>query len=109
MGGDDGDAIRRRLASSAAAVTPRCARRTAGCSSSFAILTYGGLRAGRDTEERLQQQKSPLWPAYYAGQEVITAVRLASERRRARSYHAVWPASRTTQDASTWSSSRKPD
>ena len=47
---------------------------------SFTILTYDGLRVARDAEERLQQKKSPLWPAYWVGQEVITTIRLASEK-----------------------------
>jgi len=48
---------------------------------SFAVLTYTGLRGARDVEARIQQRKSPLWPAYYLGQEVITAMRLATEKR----------------------------
>jgi len=47
---------------------------------SFAILTYEGLPVARDTEERARQKKSPLWPVYYVGQEVITALRLATEK-----------------------------
>ena len=47
---------------------------------SFAVFTYDGLRAARDTEERLRDKKSPLWPAYYIGQEIITALRLATEK-----------------------------
>lgn len=47
---------------------------------SFAVFTYEGLRAARDTEERVQRKKSPLWPAYDVGQEVITALRLATEK-----------------------------
>jgi len=46
----------------------------------LAVFTYDGLRAARDTEERLQQKKSPLWPAYYVGQEIITALRLVTEK-----------------------------
>ena len=46
----------------------------------FAIMTYEGLRVARDTEERVRQKKSPLWPVYYVGQEVITALRLATEK-----------------------------
>jgi hypothetical protein len=46
----------------------------------FAVLTYGGFRGARDREERITQQKSPLWPVYYLGQGVITALRLATER-----------------------------
>ena len=42
----------------------------------FAVLTYDGLRGARDTEERMIKRQSPLWPAYYLGQEVITALRL---------------------------------
>jgi hypothetical protein len=48
---------------------------------SFAVLTYEGFRGARDVEARIQQRKSPLWPAYYLGQEVITAMRLAPEKR----------------------------
>ena len=47
---------------------------------SFAVFTYEGLRVARDSEESVQLKKSPLWPAYYVGQEVITALRLATER-----------------------------
>ncbi|TME85934.1 MAG: hypothetical protein E6I44_14675 [Chloroflexi bacterium] len=47
---------------------------------SFAVFTYDGLRAARDTEERLRDKKSPLWPAYYIGQEIITALRLVTEK-----------------------------
>jgi len=47
---------------------------------SFAIFTYEGLRVARDTEERVRQKKSPLWPAYYVGQEIITALRLVTEK-----------------------------
>ena len=47
---------------------------------SFAVFTYDGLRAARDTEERLRDRKSPLWPAYYIGQEIITALRLVTEK-----------------------------
>jgi hypothetical protein len=45
---------------------------------SFAVLTYDGLRGARDEEGRIQKRKSPLWPAYSLGQEVITALRLAT-------------------------------
>jgi len=47
---------------------------------SFAIFIYEGLRVARDAEERARQKKSPLWPAYYIGQEIITALRLVTER-----------------------------
>ena len=46
----------------------------------FAVLTYDGLRGARDREERMVKQQSPLWPAYYLGQEVITALRLTAEK-----------------------------
>ena len=45
---------------------------------SFAVLTYDGIRGARDEESRIQKRKSPLWTAYYLGQEVITALRLAT-------------------------------
>jgi hypothetical protein len=35
-------------------------------SAAFAVLTYEGLRGARDTEERMMQQQSPLWPAFCA-------------------------------------------
>ena len=47
---------------------------------SFAVLTHEGLRVARDTEERLIQKKSPLWPVRYAGEQVITALRVATEK-----------------------------
>ena len=46
----------------------------------FAVLTYEGLRGARDTDERMMSKQSPLWPAYYLGQEVITALRLTLEK-----------------------------
>ena len=46
----------------------------------FAVLTYDGLRGARDKEERMTQRQSPLWPVYYLGQGVITALRLATEK-----------------------------
>jgi hypothetical protein len=46
----------------------------------FAVLTYEGLRGARDTEERMMQQQSPLWPAYYLGHEVIAALRLTVKK-----------------------------
>jgi hypothetical protein len=47
---------------------------------SFAVLMYDGLRVARDTEERLIQKKSPLWPVRYLGEEIITALRLTTEK-----------------------------
>ena len=47
----------------------------------FAVFTYEGMRGARDTEERMIRQQSPLWTAYYLGQEVITALRLTVEKR----------------------------
>lgn len=47
---------------------------------SFAVLTHEGLRIARDTEERVRDKKSPLWPAYYVGQELLTALRLMAEK-----------------------------
>jgi hypothetical protein len=48
---------------------------------SFAVLTYEGLRGARDEEARLKDRRSPLWPAFYLGHEVITQLRLTSEKR----------------------------
>jgi len=48
----------------------------------FAVLTYDGIQAGRDREERLKDKKSPAWPAFYLGHEVITQLRLSSEAKR---------------------------
>jgi hypothetical protein len=47
---------------------------------SFAVMTHEGLRVARDHEERLIQKKSPLWPVRYAGEQLITALRLATEK-----------------------------
>jgi hypothetical protein len=47
---------------------------------SFAVLTYEGLRGARDEEKKVTDRRSPLWPAYYLGQDVITALRLATEK-----------------------------
>jgi len=46
----------------------------------FTVLTHDGIRGARDKEEQITQQKSPLWPAYYLGQGVITALRLATDK-----------------------------
>jgi hypothetical protein len=47
---------------------------------SFAVLTYDGLRGARDEQQKIVERRSPLWPAFYLGQDVITALRLTSER-----------------------------
>jgi hypothetical protein len=47
---------------------------------SFAVLTYEGLRGARDEEKKVIDRRSPLWPAYYLGQDVITALRLETEK-----------------------------
>ena len=46
---------------------------------SFVVLTFEGLRVARDTEERLKAKTSPLWPVFYLGHAVITALRTATE------------------------------
>ena len=46
---------------------------------SFATLTYDGLAVARDTEERLKAKRSPVWPLYYLGQQVITQLRTSVE------------------------------
>jgi hypothetical protein len=46
----------------------------------FTVRTYDGIRGARDKEERITQQKSPLWPAFYLGQGVITALRVVTEK-----------------------------
>jgi len=46
----------------------------------FTVLTFEGIRGARDREGQITQRKSPLWPVYYLGQEVITALRLATEK-----------------------------
>lgn len=47
----------------------------------FNVLTYDGLVAARDTEARMQSRKSPLWPLYLLGQDVITQLRLTAEKK----------------------------
>ncbi len=49
---------------------------------SFTVLTYEGLRGARDHEKKLQDKQSPLWPAYYLGQNVITKMREATEGKK---------------------------
>ena len=51
---------------------------------SFVVLTFGGLRVARDTEERLKTKKSALWPIFYLGHGVVTSLRTATEARGAR-------------------------
>lgn len=51
---------------------------------SFAALTYAGVKAARDTDERLQSKQSPVWPLYYLGHDVVTKLREATERTRRR-------------------------
>ena len=46
----------------------------------FAVLTYDGLRGARDHEQKVKDRQSPLWPAFYLGQDVITALRLTTEK-----------------------------
>ena len=46
----------------------------------FVALTYDGTHAGRDTEERLKTKKSPAWPAFYLGHDVIAQLRLSSPK-----------------------------
>ena len=50
---------------------------------SFAALTYDGLAVARDAEDRLTSKKSPVWPLYYLGQQVITALRTSVEGKPA--------------------------
>jgi hypothetical protein len=47
---------------------------------SFAAMTYDGLRGARDEEKKVKERRSPLWPAFYLGQDVITALRLTAEK-----------------------------
>ena len=47
---------------------------------SFVVLTYQGMRGARDEEKKLQDRRSPLWPAYYLAQDVIAAMRVATEK-----------------------------
>jgi hypothetical protein len=47
---------------------------------SFAVLTYEGLRGARDEEVKLKERRSPLWPAFYLGHDVITALRLTEQK-----------------------------
>jgi hypothetical protein len=51
---------------------------------SFVVLTYEGLRGARDEEKKLEDRRSPLWPAYYLGQDVITKMRLATGKTTGR-------------------------
>ena len=46
----------------------------------FTVLTYDGIRGARDKEEQITRQKSPLWPVYSIGQDVVTALRLMTEK-----------------------------
>jgi hypothetical protein len=41
-------------------------------------LTYGGRRIASAAEEELGEHRHPLSPVFYAGQDVITAIRLSS-------------------------------
>ncbi|MGH2492859.1 MAG: hypothetical protein ACRDF9_15290 [Candidatus Limnocylindria bacterium] len=47
---------------------------------SFAVLTYEGLRGARDEEVKLKERRSPLWPAFYLGHDVIAALRLTEQK-----------------------------
>jgi hypothetical protein len=47
---------------------------------SFAVLTYAGLAVARDSEDRLKSKKSPIWPLYFMGHDVISALREASDK-----------------------------
>ena len=47
---------------------------------SFAVMTYEGLRGARDEEKKVKERRSPLWPAFYLGHEVITALRLTEQK-----------------------------
>ena len=47
----------------------------------FNVLTYDGIVAARDAEKRLLQKESPLWPLYYLGQDVITQLRTATQKK----------------------------
>jgi hypothetical protein len=49
---------------------------------SFAVKTYEGLRGARDEEKKMKDRRSPLWPAFYLGQDVITALRLTTEKSK---------------------------
>jgi hypothetical protein len=50
---------------------------------SFIVLTYEGLRGARDEQKKILDRRSPLWPAYFLGQDVITELRLTAEKARA--------------------------
>ena len=45
----------------------------------FHTLGFDGRRMADAPETDLQQRTHPLWPLYYAGHEVITALRIATE------------------------------
>jgi hypothetical protein len=45
----------------------------------FHTLGFDGRRMADAPETELQQRTHPLWPLYYAGHEVITALRIATE------------------------------
>lgn len=47
---------------------------------SFAVLTHEGMRGARDEEVKLKERRSPLWPAFYLGHAVITALRLTEQK-----------------------------
>ena len=47
----------------------------------FAVFTYSGFAVARDTEERLKSKKSPIWPLFFMGHEVIAALREVNEKQ----------------------------
>ena len=57
---------------------------TVASATSFAALTYGGLKGARDTDARLRSKTSPIWPIYWLGQDVVTKLRETSERQQRR-------------------------
>jgi hypothetical protein len=44
----------------------------------FRALTYAGRRRAEAPEQDLGERRHPLWPLFYAGQDVVTQLRLAS-------------------------------
>jgi hypothetical protein len=48
----------------------------------FYIITKKGVFSMQFSINELEQKKNPFWPLYYAGQEVITQLRLVTEKMR---------------------------
>jgi hypothetical protein len=49
----------------------------------FVVRTFDGMSVARDTQKRIEKRESPLWPLYYLGHDVITALREVTEKKPA--------------------------